>query len=464
MSIIAAVDLSPASVNAARSAALLARMLNQPLLLVRAVEPVSAFYPELMLAGALDLDDAIRRGAQEALENIRFMLQDFAPGATIETRVQAGTPHEVLIECAREKAAALIVLGSRVHGRVGRLLVGSTSQRTLREAPCPVLVLKEDSTPFQDWVAGKRPLRIVAGVDRSVASESALALIGTLRRAGPCDVTLVHEYWPPAEYARLGLRGQRDVNQDDAEVIAVINRELRELWAKLPALPNAGSVTTQVRSGWSAPGLELAGDAEAVSADLLVMGTTQPHGLARVRSGSDALTALQNCHVPLLVVPSKTRAVAAADAPIPALRTVLVATDLSAFGNGAIPHAYAVARPGARIDICHVHERGLRVPAYVLPNEGPTMTVQERQSLERQLMDLIPTIADESGFTTHVTVIDGGDAAGQILQAAHRLGADAIVVASHGRSGVGASLFGSVARAVLHKSDLPVYVVRPSGQ
>ncbi|HEY0711452.1 MAG TPA: hypothetical protein VGF45_02185 [Polyangia bacterium] len=43
MSIIAAVDLSPASVNAARSAALLARLLNQPLWLVRAVEPVSAF-------------------------------------------------------------------------------------------------------------------------------------------------------------------------------------------------------------------------------------------------------------------------------------------------------------------------------------------------------------------------------------------------------------------------------------
>src|SRR5688572_16635233 len=107
MSIIAAVDLSPASVNAARSAALLARMTNRPLVLVRAVEPVSAFYPELMLAGAADLDDAIRSGAREALENIRIMLQDLAPGIEIETRVQAGQPHEVLIECAKGENAEI---------------------------------------------------------------------------------------------------------------------------------------------------------------------------------------------------------------------------------------------------------------------------------------------------------------------------------------------------------------------
>ena len=60
-----------------------------------------------------------------------------------------------------------------------------------------------------------------------------------------------------------------------------------------------------------------------------------------------------------------------------------------------------------------------------------------------------------------LTVIDGGSAGEAILQAAHRLGADAIALASHGRSGVVRTLMGSVAEAVLRGSDKPVFVVRP---
>jgi nucleotide-binding universal stress UspA family protein len=461
MSIIAAVDLSPASVNAARSGALLARLLNQPLLLVRAVEPVSAFYPELVMAGAPDLDNAIRAGAREALENIRLMLQDLAPGLSVETRIQAGSPHEVLIDCARQEKAQVIVMGGKPRGRFGRLLVGSVVQRTLRDAPCAVLICKEGSAPFVDWAAGKRALRVVAGVDRGPASEAAMALVATLRKAAPCDITLVHEYWPPGEYARLGLRGPRDLSRDDDEIIAVINRDLRELWAELPPISGAGTVTTKVRAGWSAPGLELAQDADAAGADLLVVGTTQTHGLQRVRSGSDALTALQNCHVPILVVPARVRPAASAEAPIPLLRTVLVATDLSSFANTAIPHAYAlVRRAGTRVEICHVHERALATPSYVVPDEGTDLTPQARQTIEGRLTALVPAAAEELGIATHVTVVDGGAAAEQILQAAHRLGADAIVMASHGKSGVGRALFGSVTQTVLHRSDLPVYVVR----
>ncbi|HEY0711451.1 MAG TPA: universal stress protein, partial [Polyangia bacterium] len=324
-----------------------------------------------MVAGAPDLDDAIRAGAREALENIRLMLQDLSPGISIELLVQAGQPHEVLIQCALDENAQIIVLGSKARGRFGRLFVGSVAQKTMRDAPCAVLVCREGSAPFAEWAAGKRPLKVVAGVDRGASSGAAVAVVAALRKAAPCDVTLEHEYWPPGEYARLGLRGPRDLSRDDEEVVAVLHRELRDLWAELPPLENAGTVATRVRAGWSAPGLELALDAEAAGADLLVMGTKQAHGLQRVRSGSDALTALQNCHVPVLIVPTRARPVSAAAASIPQLRTVLVATDLSAFANGAIPHAYSlVRRAGARVEICHVHERAIPTPAYVMPDEG----------------------------------------------------------------------------------------------
>src|SRR6185295_7535640 len=116
------------------------------LLLVRAIEPISAVYPELMLAGAIDVDQAVRAGTEEALANIALSLGDVAPGIAIETRVLAGVPHEVLIGCARDEKASLIVMGTRGRGAVGRLFVGSVAQRTMRAATCPVLVLRESAT------------------------------------------------------------------------------------------------------------------------------------------------------------------------------------------------------------------------------------------------------------------------------------------------------------------------------
>jgi nucleotide-binding universal stress UspA family protein len=460
MSIIAAVDLTPASVNAARSAALLARLLGEKLVLVRAIEPVSAFYPELVLAGAPDLDEAVRRGANEALANIALMLEDLAPGLEIETLVRAGIPHEVISEAGRAEKARLIVVGTRGRGRGGRLFLGSVARRTLRAAPCPVLVLREGMAPFADWVAGKRALRLVVGVDRSRATEAAVAFVAGLRKTRPCDVILLHEYWPPAEQARLGLGVAADPRRVDDEVVSVLGRELREVAAELPPLPNAGTVTTRLHAGWNTAGVELALDAEAAGADLLIVGSEQPHGLARLR-GSDALAALESCRLPLLVVPAQTRpGPAPGEAPIPLIRAVLVATDLSELGNSAVPHAYALARrAGARVEICHVHERP--TPIADVAFAPPGMTVRERQELEDRLMALVPREANDLGITSHATVIDGGAPAEQIVSAAFRLGVDAIVLASHGRSGIGRALFGSVAEAILRRSDLPVYVVRP---
>jgi nucleotide-binding universal stress UspA family protein len=156
--------------------------------------------------------------------------------------------------------------------------------------------------------------------------------------------------------------------------------------------------------------------------------------------------------------------VPAATRPIPLIRSVLVATDLSDLGNAAIPHAYAMARrSAARIEICHVHERTLPGSSSQGLAEPPSdLTTAQRQQLERDLAALVPREADELGITTEVSVIDGGSAAHQILQAAQRLGVDALVLSSHGRGGLGRVLFGSVAHAVLHKSPVPVTIVPPA--
>lgn len=55
-----------------------------------------------------------------------------------------------------------------------------------------------------------------------------------------------------------------------------------------------------------------------------------------------------------------------------------------------------------------------------------------------------------------------GDPADEILEEAREWGADLIAMATHGRSGVARLLLGSVAEAVLHRSEVPVVLVRHS--
>jgi hypothetical protein len=64
-------------------------------------------------------------------------------GVPLETAVPHGRPFEAILQVAQAKKVNLIVLGS--HGRTGfrRLLLGSTAERVIGQAPCPVLVVKK---------------------------------------------------------------------------------------------------------------------------------------------------------------------------------------------------------------------------------------------------------------------------------------------------------------------------------
>jgi nucleotide-binding universal stress UspA family protein len=59
-----------------------------------------------------------------------------------ELIVAEGRPAEELLAQVHEKSIDLVVMGSRVSGTLTRLLLGSTSSRVLREAPCSVLIVR----------------------------------------------------------------------------------------------------------------------------------------------------------------------------------------------------------------------------------------------------------------------------------------------------------------------------------
>jgi len=62
-------------------------------------------------------------------------------GVSLETRIQAGHPADTLVRVAREEGFDLIVLGRRGLTPVQRWMLGSVSERVLRYAHCPVMVV-----------------------------------------------------------------------------------------------------------------------------------------------------------------------------------------------------------------------------------------------------------------------------------------------------------------------------------
>ena len=145
-------------------------------------------------------------------------------------------------------------------------------------------------------------------------------------------------------------------------------------------------------------------------------------------------------------------------------KNVLCPTDLSETGNLAIPVAYRLAGNGAKVQLLHVCEPPyLGNPLYGPFVQGyvptPEDTQQGEEKLRKKIHRLVPEDALENGVRTEFHLIHGVDVAKVIEEEAHRFGVDVVVLGTHGRTGLGRILMGSVATDVVKKKGLPVILV-----
>jgi nucleotide-binding universal stress UspA family protein len=260
------------------------------------------------------------------------------------------------------------------------------------------------------------------------------------------------------EFLRLGLTGPRDLFAPDAEVVADLERGLRQ---EVGLLPGAGDVSYVIQPTWGEPGAKILEFARGRGDDLVIVGAESRHGLARISHPAVAeRIAHEASRIPVVFVPGE-----AEEEPTrttPTLFTVLAPTDFSTAGNRAVPYAYSLlAGHGGVVELCHVHERALAAPAYAYEQTQGKLTDDRRAAIEAELRALIPVDAPQRGITTHISVIDGGRAGDAIVQAAERLVVDAVVLGSHGKGGALRSLLGSVSQTVVQNSHRPV-VITPS--
>lgn len=131
--IMVALDGSEAGERALAEAVGFARQLKARILLYRAVVQSEDFHRVIAENNRrqLDLAEAYMKDLAATIEGVEG----------VETEVRGVRGATEIVQTAKEKGADLLVMGSRGKGGLERLMLGSQSERALREAHCPVLVV-----------------------------------------------------------------------------------------------------------------------------------------------------------------------------------------------------------------------------------------------------------------------------------------------------------------------------------
>ena len=136
--ILLAVDGSDHALRAASAAGELVRTLNSHMLrIVVSYDPIPPYLGEPNLQQAIDSRllqaNAILEAAVQAVGEVPV---------DVHTELIEGSAAEAIISVAVTRENDLIVMGSRGLGRIAGAVLGSTSQKVVAHAPCPVLIVR----------------------------------------------------------------------------------------------------------------------------------------------------------------------------------------------------------------------------------------------------------------------------------------------------------------------------------
>lgn len=150
------------------------------------------------------------------------------------------------------------------------------------------------------------------------------------------------------------------------------------------------------------------------------------------------------------------------------LNKVLIPLDGSELAERAIAYGRQIVDESGQIILLSVIDIPERVPMAFYPAIAPVAVDDSliKGRLIPQAEDYLYEQADvlrNAGLSVHVvTIVD--DPASAIIRIADEYDVDAIVMSTHGRSGLSRWLFGSVTSKVLSVADVPVFVVPGRGE
>jgi nucleotide-binding universal stress UspA family protein len=232
------------------------------------------FRRKLMADGQNDLQQFVNRSGDIQPERI----------------VQEGAAADAILFLARSRAINLIVLGT--HGRRGfdHLMLGSVTERVLRNASCPVLAICQTASESgkRDAADGSVRIRqVLCCIDFSAHSERAVEYALSLADAYGAEVTLLH------------VRGEMSSPEESGTGTTSIIESLEKL---IPlAARSSAKLHYAVRPGKAYS--EILQFASEGQSDLIVTGVRGRHALDLAVFGSTTYRVIQLGHCPVLTVP-----------------------------------------------------------------------------------------------------------------------------------------------------------------
>ena len=301
-SILVPLDFSPASLEALDSALPLLKTFKADCHLVHVIPPD---YP---LSSTATLPIIVSE--TEIARRMRGLLNQVAAKTAVplehqSIHVRRGRPFEEICQLARELKVDLIVTSTHGHTGLKHIALGSTAERIVQHADCPVLILrrpKEKKPGRNGGTPGKRSSfhTILVPIDFSSCSLRGLDYAKFLAKKFGAKLVLINVvhliyYVSDSEYTRYDL----------PQLTQVADRAARANIAKLlQRLTREGfNVETRVTIGH--PGDQICGALREFGADLLVSSTHGTTGLSHILLGSTAEYIVRHAECPVLVVPTR---------------------------------------------------------------------------------------------------------------------------------------------------------------
>ena len=286
--VVVGVDGSAESLRAVEWAALEAKRHSWPLRIVSA----PALLPRMhgYNASPASIANALRGIAARALDGAILRSEEVAPGLPLTTVLLAGPPAVAVTESG--SGASMLVVGARGAGGFAAMVLGSVSRYAASRAPCPVVVVREESMALHREIA--------VGIRDPQDTTEALAFAFEEAAIRGAELVAVHTWFPSA--LRLPVAGEAtelrpaDPDRISAEAARGLAAALEGWRDKYPGV----RVRQDIIHGH--PGRVLA--SYSARADLVVLGRHNHPAGPGPGIGSVQHAVLDHAHGPVAVIPA----------------------------------------------------------------------------------------------------------------------------------------------------------------
>ena len=244
--------------------------------------------------------------AQMIPEYKKQQVDEYVDSITAETRTWApevvgysvtGKPEDAIIEVASKESVDLIVMVTHGYSGIERLLLGSVTEKVIRDAPCPVFAVRD----------GDVPQRMLIALDGTSFSETILEPAFALARLIKADVTLARVDVPADDLDMREIEEFSKIDRELADTLLVHHNSRSEFYLddiRQRFIKGDGEIEIKVDYDvdYGKPGAQLPKVAQRNNCDLIAMATHGRKGIKRLFNRSVTEDVMHQTETAMLVL------------------------------------------------------------------------------------------------------------------------------------------------------------------